>query len=43
MAGPLTPLFLDMAVGAVEKGIDFAINPQNTVNQITNSPKAFGG
>ena len=40
--GPLTPLFIDAAVGLTQKTVDFALNPQGTVDQIKNAPRAFG-
>lgn len=33
--GPLGPLFAQAAIGAVEKGIDFAVNPPDFRKGIT--------
>lgn len=40
--GPLTPLFIDAAVGVAEKGVEMALNPQSAVDTIKNAPRAFG-
>lgn len=39
----LSGIFADVAIGAVDKSIDFVVNPQHTVDQIRAAPQNVFG